>query len=51
MCVLSPALAQAVVTVLVGGIPAELWPQLVPSYHLKKKESIKAEIQNKHVGA
>jgi len=44
-------LAQCVVTVLVGGIPAEPWPPLVPSYHLKKEEGTKAQIPNKHVGA
>lgn len=51
MCVQSSALAHAVVTVLAGGPPAEPWPQLVPSYRLKKEESIKAQVQNKHVGA
>lgn len=44
-CVQSFALAHAIVPVLVGGIPAEPRPQLVPSYYLKKEESIKAQIQ------
>lgn len=47
VCLCTVSFTHAIGIALVGRIPAELQPQLAPSYYVKKEESVKAHIQKK----